>query len=694
MSVQAAGLFVRDAGMGTQMRIGVMGTGAVGAYFGAMLALAGHRVVFIARPAIAHAMKTRGLRLERAGREEVVTASAFEVAHDPQALQDVDGVLLCVKSSATEEAAGQLRAHLGANTWVMSLQNGVDNAARAHKVLERPVIPAAVYVACAMPEPGLVRHFGRGDLIIGPPAGVVGSHPEVQRHSIGSHPEVQRHHSRLLADLAACFQQAGIPVTVRTEVAEALWSKLLVNCAYNAISALGQVDYGTLAAQAEIRATMRAIVEEVIALGKAAGVYLNRDEAMHACDAIAAGMPRQLSSTAQDLARGKVSEIEHLNGFVVREGLRRGVPTPVNQTLYALVRLLESGLRTHAVAPSALPGDFHDWLRELALAGQELPPAQELGGGVSSDIWRVDLPSGPHVVKRALARLKVHAPWEVSTERSRHEAAWMRFAAQVDPRCAPTCVASDDRRGMLLMHFLPPEQFRLWKRQLHDGAAIPQEAWEVGHRIARIHATSAHPAQSAALSARFDHTALFHAIRLEPYLEATAQRHPELRDALFARSQLTAATRLALVHGDLSPKNILIGPEGPVFLDAECAWWGDPAFDLAFCLNHLLLKRLWVPAHRNLYCACFDALIAGYRAGISREGAWEPWEQLEARAAALLPALALARVDGKSPVEYLTCPACKQRVRDLTREAILMPRRRLDEVHRDWIVDTSCKACA
>jgi 5-methylthioribose kinase len=313
---------------------------------------------------------------------------------------------------------------------------------------------------------------------------------------------------------------------------------------------------------------------------------------------------------------------------------------------------------------------------------------------VSSEIWSVELSSGKHVVKRALPRLKVSQNWEVPVERSRHEAAWMRFAAQADPGSAPQCVASDDRRGMLLMRYLPPSRFTLWKSMLRDGVAIPEQAYAVGSRLARIHAASAAPAVAAELLVQFDHTPLFHAIRLEPYLEATAQRHPALSDALHALSRTTAQTRNALVHGDISPKNILVGPEGPVFLDAECAWWGDPAFDLAFCLKHLLLKRLWVPAHQALYRASFCALVNGYREGVSAHGFWEPWDALEARAAALLPALTLARVDGKSPVEYLTRAACRQRVRDLTHDAILSPRPRLEDIHRDWIFRPSLDPCA
>jgi 2-dehydropantoate 2-reductase len=146
----------------------------------------------------------------------------------------------------------------------------------------------------------------------------------------------------LLEEIRDCFIASGIPVEVSHQVQEALWAKLLVNCAYNAISALAQVDYGTLAANKAVRQTMRAVIEEVVAVSRAAGVGLDLSHAVTICEKIAQAMPRQLSSTAQDIARNKRSEIDHLNGFVVREGQRLSVATPVNQSLYALVKLIES----------------------------------------------------------------------------------------------------------------------------------------------------------------------------------------------------------------------------------------------------------------------------------------------------------------------------------------------------------------
>jgi aminoglycoside phosphotransferase (APT) family kinase protein len=182
------------------------------------------------------------------------------------------------------------------------------------------------------------------------------------------------------------------------------------------------------------------------------------------------------------------------------------------------------------------------------------------------------------------------------------------------------------------------------------------------------------------LPTRFASDAIFHAIRLEPYLLAAARAHPGLADRLRHIERVTATTKLALVHGDVSPKNILIGPRGPVFLDAECAWWGDPAFDAAFCLNHLLLKCLWVPRARDAYLAAFGGFADAYRAGID----WEAPDTFEARTAALLPGLFLARVDGKSPAEYVTDECDKNRVRGVASALLHEPVSTLVAVAAAW----------
>jgi Ser/Thr protein kinase RdoA (MazF antagonist) len=202
-------------------------------------------------------------------------------------------------------------------------------------------------------------------------------------------------------------------------------------------------------------------------------------------------------------------------------------------------------------------------------------------------------------------------------------------------------------------------------------------AGEVGRRIGRIHAATAGRAD---IARRFATDSTFHSIRLEPYLLATSERHADVANTLQALASTTARTKLALVHGDVSPKNILAGPCGPVFLDAECAWYGDPAFDLAFCLNHMLLKCLWRPQWRERYLEAFAALTAAYLDGVT----WEPRNELESRCVHLLPGLFLARVDGKSPVEYVTEEADRERVRCCAKRLLNAPPARLVEIADAW----------
>jgi 5-methylthioribose kinase len=317
------------------------------------------------------------------------------------------------------------------------------------------------------------------------------------------------------------------------------------------------------------------------------------------------------------------------------------------------------------------------WLQE-ALGRMKLQSsggfaATALQGGVSSDIYRVDLPSGPICVKRALPRLKVAATWEAPVERNRWEVAWMRAVAAIEPTFVPHVLAEDAESGSFAMEYLAPETHPVWKAQLRDGVIDPRIAAEVGNRVAKVHAATAGDPGAAAA---FDTDHIFHSIRLEPYLVATAQRHPDCKAALLGLVETTAANKRALVHGDVSPKNILVGPSGPILLDAECAWYGDPAFDLAFCLNHMLLKCLWRPHWRDRYLECFHAMAQAYLAGVT----WEPVVAFEGRAARLLPGLMLGRVDGKSPVEYLTEERDKQAVRNHARRFLLHPVETLAEV--------------
>jgi aminoglycoside phosphotransferase (APT) family kinase protein len=326
----------------------------------------------------------------------------------------------------------------------------------------------------------------------------------------------------------------------------------------------------------------------------------------------------------------------------------------------------------------ALPPEILDALRRMRLLRDAtVPRGERLTGGVSSDIWRIDRPDGPICVKRALAKLRVAADWQAPVERNRYEAAWMQRANAAVPGAAPALLGQDEASGALAMQFLTPDDHPLWKAQLRNGHADAAFAAQVAHSLVRIHAATAADPTTAA---QFPTDRIFFDIRLEPYLLATARAHSDLATQLESLVTQTQSHQRALVHGDVSPKNILAGPRGPVFLDAECAWWGDPAFDLAFCLNHLLLKCLWTPSATSGFLACFDALAARYIAGVT----WEPPQGLEQRAARLLPGLFLARVDGKSPVEYVTLAADKDRVRRVARALLRAPPQRLAEVRRAW----------
>ena len=322
---------------------------------------------------------------------------------------------------------------------------------------------------------------------------------------------------------------------------------------------------------------------------------------------------------------------------------------------------------------------LRDFLLDQGLAARDEPVVwTPLAGGVSSDIWRVDLSDRSLCIKRALPQLKVAQVWNAPVERNAYEWAWLKFAARHCPENVPVLIAADAEHAIFAMDFLDPGEHPIWKSLLLAGIARIRTASEVGAILARLHAASA---DDAAIAACFRTDSIFHAIRLEPYLLATARRHPDLAHRLQQLVERTAATRLALVHGDVSPKNILVGPRGPIFLDAECAWYGDPAFDAAFCLNHFLLKCVARRETTADYLACYRAFSASYLAGVT----WEDVEALEARTASLLPALFLARVDGKSPVEYITEERDKHMVRNAARPLIVSAPASLEQVLEAWV---------
>ena len=300
------------------IRVAVLGAGAVGCFFGGMLARAGHQVTLIGRPVHVDAFRKSGLQFEGLKFNERIPVDASTEA---EAVRGARLVLFCVKSTDTDEAAAQIAPYLDAGSIVVNLQNGVDNIERIRARVSQTVIPAVVYVATEMAGPGHLKHHGRGDLVIGALDGKI---------SVNS-----------LEMTRNLFEAAGVPVVISDNVAGELWAKLVVNCAYNAISAITQLPYGKLIAGAGIRETMRDVVEETLAVAKASGVQMTPDMLARVYK-IADAMPTQYSSTAQDLARGKPTEIDHLNGFVVRRGEALGVATPANRALHAVVKLLES----------------------------------------------------------------------------------------------------------------------------------------------------------------------------------------------------------------------------------------------------------------------------------------------------------------------------------------------------------------
>ncbi len=318
-----------------------------------------------------------------------------------------------------------------------------------------------------------------------------------------------------------------------------------------------------------------------------------------------------------------------------------------------------------------------DALRRLGLLdGAALPAIARLTGGVSCDIFKVDLPSGPVCVKRALPQLRVAAEWFAPVERAESEVKWLRLAEQLGLPLAPRVIAHAPQDHLFVMEFLPPEDHPNWKAELAAGRVDPDIAAAVGRDLVRIHAATAYSPEAAG---DFANREMFAALRIEPYLRHTAKVHPDLAAKLTALAEETLETEIALVHGDVSPKNILAGPDGPVFLDAECAWYGDPAFDLAFCLTHLLLKGVWRPPHRAAYLGAFDALSQAYLGEVR----WEPRAGLDQRSGALLAAFLLARVDGKSPVEYLT-DTDRDFVRRTARGLVALDAISVDEVAWSW----------
>ena len=293
------------------MKTAVMGAGAVGCYYGGMLARAGREVVLVGRPQHVEAIRRDGLLMDtQTFREHVAIGTHL----DAGGVEGAQLVLCCVKSTDTANAAAEMAPHLAPDAIVLSLQNGYDNAARLQELLGREVHPAVVYVATEMAGPGHLKHHGRGELVIGPFA--------------------------RSAEVVAEFAGAGVPVQISDNVAGALWAKLIINCVYNGLSAITQMPYGRIVQGEGVSAMMEDIVAECLAVAQADGVEVPGD-IRAAVAGISRSMATQISSTAHDVARGRKSEIDHINGYVLRRGEALGIATPVNRAVHALVRLLE-----------------------------------------------------------------------------------------------------------------------------------------------------------------------------------------------------------------------------------------------------------------------------------------------------------------------------------------------------------------
>ena len=292
------------------MKIAVMGAGAVGCYYGAKLAMAGHEVTLIGRPALVDAVEANGLILEMAGETHVCPAKATT---DPAAVQATDMVLFCVKSGDTKSAGAQIAPYLREETLLLSLQNGISNPETLELASGHAVIAAVVYMASGMVAPGVVRHEGRGELAIGGPNAV---------------------------RAAEVLNAAGIQTEVSENVIGLLWGKLVVNCAYNAISAIGRQPYGVLADVPGMTGLIESVVDECFAVAEAEGVQIpegTRDTVR----GVPAWMPKQFSSTAQDIMRDRSTEIDYLNGEIVRRSAVHGIDVPINRTLTLLTKLIE-----------------------------------------------------------------------------------------------------------------------------------------------------------------------------------------------------------------------------------------------------------------------------------------------------------------------------------------------------------------
>jgi 5-methylthioribose kinase len=313
------------------------------------------------------------------------------------------------------------------------------------------------------------------------------------------------------------------------------------------------------------------------------------------------------------------------------------------------------------------------FLRQHAIfAADESIDVEVLSGGVSSLVVRARGRTRCVVVKQALPRLKVSDEWLSRVERSSIEARCARVLSTVVPGSVPETLASDETRHALIMA-CAPEASANWKVQLMSGVVNIDTSADAGRLLGRIHARTA---GSPHLAAVFDDRSFFEELRIDPYLRTLMLRHPDLARSIGAIIEEQLATRECLVHGDYSPKNLLVAPDGTlILLDHEVAHWGNPSFDIAFVLNHLCLKALKFPARTDTYLTAARAIWSAYLVEAPAFG-----QDLPAQTARLLGGLMLARVDGKSPVEYLETEIEKERVRLVARGLILDRVSEVDDV--------------
>lgn len=302
--------------MNKSPKVVVLGAGSVGCFFGGMLARAGQDVTLIARANHVEVITKNGLHMDCQSFQDYVQVKAQS---HYKSLSDADIVLCCVKSPDTETVIEEVKQYLNKSAVILSLQNGVDNAERIAKLVDNPTYPTVVYVATAMVGPGKLKHFGRGELVLGP---------------LGNN-------SSELETLSDFFQKSNIPCEISSNIRKALWLKFLVNCSYNGISAIGQTQYGKMVSNPEIVNLINQITEECLMVAEKEGVMITSVEASQANHAIGVTMSGQKSSTAQDLAKGKHTEIDYLNGLIVRRAAEYGLRASANQAVYALVKMLE-----------------------------------------------------------------------------------------------------------------------------------------------------------------------------------------------------------------------------------------------------------------------------------------------------------------------------------------------------------------